>query len=343
MEKAGLRTEASLKPGPNSMATLSPKKLYPVVLLLAATAVPALALNHFTMAQYTAHLESLRALVAKCQADAAACDPAQTGDDDQVTLAGLGSGANVNQFEAHYDWLRNTLKRARDAKAKDRDTDLAAAADRLEDALREAGTEPSAAGFGEARRKADAILSHPEFATVEEQSIWDKLIARFFSWLDRMFGNVAKFGQRSPWIGPLLEWGLITLALAGLVLWAMRVLQRQRLAMRVESSRQLESWEEASRNWRSQAEEQASRHEWREAIHCMYWASIVMLEGRRFWSPNRSRTPREYVALLESGSPRWSLLRQQTRGFERIWYGLNPAAEGDYRKALELHEQLRAA
>jgi len=68
-----------------------------------------------------------------------------------------------------------------------------------------------------------------------------------------------------------------------------------------------------------------------------------MLEGRRFWSPNRSRTPREYVALLEPGSQRWSLLRQQTRGFERIWYGLNPADASDYSNALELHEQLRAA
>ena len=316
------------------MATVSRKKVSLVALLIAGLmAVPALALNHFTMAQYTAHLDSLRALVAKCQADAAACDPAQVGDDDQVTLAGLGSGANVNQFEARYDWLRKALKTAGDPKAKDRDMSLAAAANRLEEALREAGAEPGPSGFGETRRKADAILSHPEFATVEEQSVWDKLIARFFSWLDRMFGNVAKFGQRSPWIGPLLEWGLITLALVGLILWAMRV----------ESSRQIESWEEATRNWRSLAEEQAARREWREAIHCMYWASIVMLEGRRFWSPNRSRTPREYVALLESGSPRWSLLRQQTRGFERIWYGLNPAAEGDYRKALELHEQLRAA
>jgi len=178
---------------------------------------------------------------------------------------------------------------------------------------------------------------------VDEQSIWDRLIARFLEWLDSLFNNVAKFGRRSPWIGPLLEWGLIALALAGLALWAMRVLQRQRLAVRVETERQIESWEEASRNWRSLAEEQAGRREWREAVHCLYWASIVMLEGRRFWSPNRSRTPREYVALLEAGSPRSSLLKQQTRGFERIWYGLNPAAESDYRRALDLHERLRAA
>jgi len=311
--------------------------------MMALGALPAFALKQSTMAEYTTHLDSLRALVGRCAADAAACDPAAVGNDDQVTLQGLGSGANVSQFEAGYDWLRETIKNARDPKEKGRADHLTAAASRLTDAERDAGVRPGDTQFTEARRKADSILRHQEFVTVKEQSVWDKLIAGFFLWLDSLFTNVANFGKRSPWVGPLLEWGLIALSLVGLLLWAMRVLQRQRLAVRVEAERQVELWEGASRNWRSLAEEQASRHEWRAAVHCIYWASIVMLEGRRFWSPNRSRTPREYVALLESGSQRWSILRQQTRGFERIWYGLNPAGETDYRQALELHEQLRAA
>ncbi len=326
------------------MASVSRSKLHLFAFLLAAlTAVPVLALKVATFAEYTAHLESLRTLVQKCQASAPACDPDQVGSDDQVTLQSLGSGANVNQFEGRYDWLRKTLKQAQDTKAQDRDGNLSAAAERLEDALRDATAQPSVSKFAEARRRTDTILAHPEFVTVEEQSIWERVIARFFLWLDSLFGNVAKFGQRSPWIGPLLEWGLISVAFAGLALWAMRVFQRQRLAVRLESARQLEAWEEVSRNWRIQAEERAAHHEWREAIHCLYWATIVMLEGRRYWTPNRSRTPREYLALLELGSPRWSLLREQTRVFERTWYGLNPAAQRDYENALELHEQLRVA
>ena len=338
------RLRAEGAPTLSFMVPLSRQIAPAALLMVTLAAVPALALKQSNITEYTTHLENLRALVQKCQASVAACDASQVGDDDQVTLQALGSGANVNQFEAQYDWLRETLKRSADLKAKDRERDLDAAASRLEDALREAGVSPGNEGFAEARRRANSILGHPEFVTVTQQSIWDKLIARFFLWLDSLFTNVAKFGQRSPWIGPLFEWGLIALALVGLALWAIRVFQRQKLAIRAEAERQVESWEEASRNWRSLAEEQAARHEWREAVHCIYWASIVMLEGRRrFWSPNRSRTPREYVALLESGSQRWNLLRQQTRGFERIWYGLNPAGETDYRQALELHEQLRAA
>jgi Domain of unknown function (DUF4129) len=316
---------------------------YLVAFLLAALPVPALAVKQSSLAEYTAHLESMRTLVQQCEASAAACDPGQVGDDDQVKLNGLGAGANVNQFEARYDWLRKALKAASDPKELGREGNLAAAAVRLESALRGAGARPESGQFAEARQKADAILQHPEFVTVVEQSVWQKIIARFFLWLDSLFTHVASFGRRSPWIGSLLEGGLISLALVGLILWAMRALQRQRLAVRAEASRQIESWEEASRNWRTLAEEQAAQQEWREAIHCLYWASIVMLEGRRFWSPSRSRTPREYVSLLEPGSQRWSLLRQQTRGFERIWYGLNAADPNDYRSALELHEQLRAA
>ncbi|MBV8115741.1 MAG: DUF4129 domain-containing protein [Silvibacterium sp.] len=315
---------------------------YLVAFLLATLPVPALA-KESSLAEYTAHLESMRALVQRCEASAAACDPGQVGDDDQVNLAGLGAGANVNQFEVRYDWLRKALKAASDPQAKDREGNLTAAAVRLESAWRGAGARPEGGQFAEARMKADAILRHPEFVTVVEQSVWQKIVAKFFLWLDSLFTHVASFGRRSPWIGPLLEWGLISLALVGLILWAMRALQRQGLAVRAEASRQIEPWEEASRNWRNLAEEQAAQQEWREAIHCLYWASIVMLEGRRFWSPSRSRTPREYVSLLEPGSQRWNLLRQQTRGFERIWYGLNPADANDYLSALDLHEKLRVA
>jgi hypothetical protein len=316
-------------------------KPHTLVFFLTALAVPAFALRQSTFTEYTAHLENLRALVQRCQANVSACDPALVGSDEQVTLPSLGAGANVNQFEARYDWLRNALRQAQNPAVKDRDRNLAAAAARLEDALQDATGSLPASSFAEARRHTNVILGHPEFVTVNEQSFWERLIARFYLWLDSLFTDVASFGQRSPWIGPLLEWSFILLALAGLALWAMRTFQRQRLAVRLESTRQLEAWEEVSHNWRRLAEEQASRHEWREAVHCLYWASIVMLEGRRYWTPNRSRTPREYLRLLEAGSPRWALLRQQTRGFERIWYGLNPAARHDYQSALDLHEQLR--
>jgi hypothetical protein len=311
-------------------------------------AAPAWALASTTLQAYTAHLEGLRSLLTECQADAAACDPGKAGNDDEVDLPGLNAGANVNRFEARYDWLRETIRQAHNPAMKDRGSELAIAMARVDEALAEAkqagvGSQSAPSQFPRARAHANAILDHTEFMTMSNESIWDRVLAKLYLWLDQLFGNVAKFGKHSPWIGPLLEWGLIVLALTGLVLWAMRAVQRQRLKVRLETTRQIEPWEEASRNWRAQAAEQAGQQEWREAVHCLYWASIVMLEGRRSWTPNRSRTPREYVRLLEAGSPGRSLLGHQTQGFERIWYGLNPAEAADYQNALELHEQLRTA
>jgi hypothetical protein len=328
------------------MALVRQSKLPLVTLFLAfCCVVSAFAAPQSSVNIYIAHLESLQDLLNSCRSNASSCDAGKIGSDEQVSLAGLNSGANVSSFDARYDWLRGVFKSAHDPAMKDRATALDSAANRLRDALndaKEAAASTSAPGFGRARASANAILRHPEFVTVTEQSIWQRIAARIFLWLDSLFGNVAKFGERSPWIGPLFEWALIALALTGLAVWAMRVLQRQRLKVTMEAGRQAEPWEEASRNWRTQAAEQAEKQNWREAVHCLYWATIVMLEGRRMWAPNRSRTPREYVRLLEAGSPRWTLLREQTRGFEHIWYGLNTALANDYQAALDLHEQLRA-
>jgi hypothetical protein len=250
----------------------------------------------------------------------------------------------VNSFEARYTWLRDALRSARDAGNKSRTDDLRAAQRRLDEALNEASSEATTqTDIAAARRHADAILGHPEFATAQQNSIWQQLVARFIGWVSSLFEDVAQFGERSPWIGPVMEWGLVGLALVGVAVWALRVLQRQRLAVRAEADKRIEPWEEAARNWRDLAEKQAMCGEWREAVHCLYWASIASLEGRHLWSPNRSRTPREYVRLLEAGSARRKLLGQQTQGFERIWYGLREAAQHDYERALELHEELRAA
>lgn len=317
-------------------------------LLAAVSSAPAWALPDSTLSAYTAHLETLRSLLIDCRANPAACDANKVGSDETVHLDGLDAGANVNSFEARYGWLRESLKQAHDPAMKDRADELNSALARIQDALQNAksagGTAPVPfKDIAQARTNANAILGQPEFLTVSRQSLRDRILAHVLLWIDTLFGQVAEFGQRSPWIGPALEWGLIVLALTGLMLWAMRVLQRQRLKLQFEAARQTEPWETASLNWRTRAAEQAARQDWREAVHCLYWASIVMLEGQRLWLPNRSRTPREYVRLLEAGSQRWTLLRQQTQGFERIWYGLRPAQSDDYQNALQLHEELRTA
>lgn len=289
-----------------------------------------------TVAEYRLHLESLRALVRNCHELVSECDAKKVGDDERVEEKG---------FLTRWSWLREALESARKASPADRERLLQEVGARLtEDA---AFVDPSASStkddFPRARKEADEVLAEPEFQTVTEESYIQREIVKFFQWLDEVFSGVSRFGKRSPWLVPLMEWGSITLAAAGLLTWVFRTMQRQRLAVRIEANSTAEVWQKESENWAELARGEAAKQEWREAVHCLYWATIVMMEGRKLWRQNRARTPREYVHLLEPGSRMQHELRKMTQLFERIWYGLGPAAESDYAGALALFEKLRSA
>jgi hypothetical protein len=227
----------------------------------------------------------------------------------------------------------------------DREKLLREAVARLDEdvALSDESVAQSGDTFQRARKQADEVLSRPEFRTVAQESYWEREVARFWQWVDELFGGVSRFGKRSPWLVPLTEWGSITLAAAGVLMWVLRTMQRQRLAVRIESTATAELWQKESDNWAELARSEAARQDWRAAVHCLYWATIVMMEGRKLWRQNRARTPREYLLLLEPGSRVQQTLRLLTQTFERIWYGLRPAAESDYESALVLFEELRRA
>ena len=195
--------------------------------------------------------------------------------------------------------------------------------------------------FPLARQKTNAILRQRDFRQVQQESWFDTLLARLRFFLGLLFSRVEGLLPQSHWFALALEWGFLALAAAAVVLWAMRVNRQQRVAIAVGPAQNGE-WQKESDNWAERAHTEAARGDWREAVHCLYWSAIVLLEGQRMWRQNRARTPREYVILLEPGSPKQTALGALTRVFERIWYGLRPAAESDYQQASAMLEQLRA-
>jgi hypothetical protein len=289
-----------------------------------------------TAAEYRGHLENLKKLVEVCKKDSAECDAKKIGDDERIE--GVG-------FQARWSWLRETLSSAHNATQPGRELLLQEAAARLDEdaALADEASPQTGETFQRARKTADDVLSRPEFRTVTQQSYVERGIAKFVQWMDEVFRGVSRFGKRSPWLVPLMEWISIALAAAGLLAWVLRTMQRQRLAVRIESVASAEVWQKESDNWAELARTEAARQDWRAAVHCLYWATIVMMEGRKLWRQNRARTPREYLLLLEPGSRLQQSLRTLTQLFERIWYGLRPAAESDYASALVLFEELRSA
>jgi Domain of unknown function (DUF4129) len=293
-------------------------------------------LRRVTVDQYRARLDSLKGLAHSCETNAAECDANKVGDDERV------DGAD---FQTRWSWLRETLASARKSTQSDRERLMQQVTARLDEDAALAGGGPPQTGedFRRARKEADAVLSGPEFQTVTQSSFLDRMIERFWRWMDEAFNGVSRFGKRSPWVIPVVEWGSITLAAAGLLTWVFRTMQRQRLVVGFERSSIATVWQKESDDWAEMARVEAERQDWRAAVHCLYWATIVMMEGRRLWRQNQARTPREYLLLLEPGSRMQQALRGMTQLFERIWYGLKPAAESDYASARMLFEELRGA
>ncbi len=138
-----------------------------------------------------------------------------------------------------------------------------------------------------------------------------------------------------------MEWSLFVGAALGLLVFLLRQMARQRLRVDLGTSGiKTEVWSRESSDWAKRAEVFAADGAWRDAVHCLYWAAIVLLESRKAWRHNPTRTPREYVRLLKPGSAQQHALRGLTRIFERTWYGLREVTAAEYAEAKEFYDGL---
>ena len=281
--------------------------------------------------QFQARVRDLRSVVDACRSVSANCDPAKVGEDNAV---------DAQHFQMRWIWLRNTIAQAKAAKPAERDALLQAASDRLQE-IAAGSSQPAGATFATARKAADNILSSPEFDTVEGQSWWSRQWAKFWLWWGKVWDRATNLGAFGPWLGHALEVLFFGGAAVGLLFFVRRSVLRQRLEVALNKGGRELTWQRESTDWASQAETSARAGDWRDAVHCLYWATIVMLEGRRAWRHNPARTPREYVRLLKPGSQQQGALRGLTQIFERLWYGLREAKASDYEQARGLYENLR--
>jgi uncharacterized protein DUF4129 len=196
------------------------------------------------------------------------------------------------------------------------------------------------AEFARAQTALNKILAGAEFRR-PEPSLWDRIKAKILGAIVRIFLGIDRVTTKAPWMGRALEWLLFIAAAVGLLVWLMRTVQRQRLrvAMGGEPAKQA-AWARETEDWRRQAEQDAAKGAWREAIHALYWAAIVHLERRRTWKHNPSRTPREYVRLLKAGSAEQRELRGLTNTLEQSWYGQREASAEQFGEAQASFERL---
>jgi hypothetical protein len=198
-----------------------------------------------------------------------------------------------------------------------------------------------------ARAKLDAILARSEYAHARQQSWWDKIRARInevlFNALVRILRGVG--GQAS--LGYVLLWIGICAAAVLIAYWIFRrwfrTARREEMALQA-AAVPSRSWQE----WVFAAREAAGRGDYRMAIHCAYWAGIARLQDIGALSPDRAKTPREYLRALaksklilpETLATRQHALSLLTSRLEKIWYGYHIATEADFRDSLTQLETL---
>ncbi len=198
-----------------------------------------------------------------------------------------------------------------------------------------------------ARQELDKILGSSEFAAVHPPSAWDLFRQRLSAWLERMLDKLFSGLGRYPITGEILFWAFLLLAVSFLARLLFRFLvSRDRMQALGEQEVVFanRTWQE----WIRLAKVAAARRDFREAVHSTYWAGIARLEDEAVLPKDRSKTPREYLGLVDRLSQHELMarptvykepLKELTARLERVWYANRGAGPEDFAEALR---QLRA-
>jgi uncharacterized protein DUF4129 len=192
--------------------------------------------------------------------------------------------------------------------------------------------------LAESADKLKRIMERGEFREVSGPSRWDLLRARVIRWIALNILRLLSMLHLSQKTGNAIVWGALFLAVVLLFYVAYRWLLRSSgdASFRAEG----EPTASDARHWVQDALAAADRGDFREAVHCAYWASVAHLEDLRILPRDRARTPRESLRLLDQHPKEQGILRTMTRSFELIWYGYRPVSASDWSGTKEQLEKM---
>lgn len=190
----------------------------------------------------------------------------------------------------------------------------------------------------EARAKLHEILSRAEFRADTGPSALEMWRARINRWIFEHLIALLRWLHISQRTGNYLAWGLILAAAVILFYVVYRWLSKRE--GKAEFVAPAEPMASDARQWLADAQSAAERGDYREAIHCGYWACVARLEDLRLLARDRARTPRESLRLLEEHPKEKGFLQTVTRSFELIWYGYRPASREDWATTKEQLENM---
>jgi len=183
----------------------------------------------------------------------------------------------------------------------------------------------------EVRGRLDGIFKRREFAGLRGPSELQLLEARIGRWITNQLLRLLSHLHISSRSGNLLGWMVIGIAFLTLSYWVWKRLAGYARAPEAENAKELA--DATSRQWLEEALAAAERGEFREAIHCGYWAAVTRLEDSGILARDRARTPRESLRQLDARPSEHKALGELTRHFELTWYGYRPASAADWHGA----------
>jgi hypothetical protein len=94
--------------------------------------------------------------------------------------------------------------------------------------------------------------------------------------------------------------------------------------------------------WAQQASEWAQKQDYRRAYRALFLALLLRLDAANVLSYDRARTNGDYLHVLRAREkrPLYDLLLPLARGFDRLWYGMEPARQSDYLALRETYDHL---
>ncbi len=189
----------------------------------------------------------------------------------------------------------------------------------------------SAQNLDGAHAQLDKLLQGREFSAAQGPSQMDLLKARVSRWIGEQLFKLFSRLHLGAKAGNAIAWGIVGIAFLAFSYWVWKSLSPAKRKREVVDEAPAESND--PRQWAKDALAAAERGDYREAVHCAYWAAVVHLEVLGVLKRDRARTPRESLRLLDPHPKEQSLLREFTRHFELIWYGYRPASVQDWSEA----------
>lgn len=184
------------------------------------------------------------------------------------------------------------------------------------------------------------ILRRPEYIqTAPESSAFDRLLDRFFRWLNSLFPKARPIqpgsSQAISGIAQLLVVG-ISIAGIALLIWRYgprlvrgRKKKKAKREARVVLGERLGP-DQTAADLLAQAEGLARNGDLRAAIRKAYIALLCELGDRKLISLAQHKTNRDYLNSVRDKASLYAGMRKLTQSFELHWYGFVAAGETDW-------------